>query len=209
MKQIFTLLLIFLFATSVNYAQNATDILSKTSQKLSTCGGIDAGFEATTYSSSSVSGTSTGQINIQGNKFKITSPQMTVWFDGKNQWAMFNGADEVNVTEPTAEELQSINPYTFVNLYKTGYKHALSNINYNGKRCYEVLLKAQSKAQDIQEMRIVIDPANMLPYSIRLKQGGNWTRIRVKQIKVGRAWGDDHFRFDAARHPGIEVVDLR
>lgn len=209
MKKIFTLLFIFLATASINHAQNATDILNKTSQKLSTCGGIDANFEATTYSGSNVSGTSTGQINIKGGKFKITSHQMTVWFDGKSQWAMFNGAGEVNVTEPTAEELQSINPYTFVNLYKKGYKHALSHTNYNGKKCYEVLLRAQSKAQDIQEMRIVIDPANLLPYSIRIKQGGNWTRIRVKQIKVGQAWSDDHFRFDTAGHPDIEVVDLR
>ena len=58
-------------------------------------------------------------------------------------------------------------------------------------------------------MRIIIDPTNMLPYSIRVKQGGNWTRIRVNQIKVGKNWGNQHFRFNPADNPNVEVVDLR
>ena len=122
---------------------------------------------------------------------------------------MFTGANEVNWTEPTNEELQSINPYTFVNLYKNGYNNRLSSVNYNGKKCHEVLLKAQSKNKDIQEMRIVIDPANLLPYSIRVKQGGNWTRIRGSQIKIGQKYTDQHFCFDSSKNPNIEVIDLR
>lgn len=211
MKKILILFLAILIVAPFNQlaAQSATDLLNKTAKKLSTCGGIDASFEATTYKGSSVAGTSKGRINIKGNKFKIIAPEMTVWFDGANQWAMFTGANEVNWTEPTNEELQSINPYTFVNLYKNGYNNRLSSVNYNGKKCHEVLLRAQSKNKDIQEMRIVIDPANLLPYSIRVKQGGNWTRIRVSQIKIGQKYTDQHFRFDSSKNPNIEVIDLR
>jgi len=193
---------------SIN-AQSATDVLDKTAQKLKNCGGINASFESTFYKGSSVSGTSSGKISIYGNKFKITSPQMIVWFDGKNQWTMFDGSGEVNLTQPSNEELQSINPYTFVNLYKQGYKNTLSNVTYNGKKCYEVRLKATSKHQSIQEMRVVVDPNTSLPYSIRIKQSGNWMRIRVSQIQTGKIWSDNYFRFNEKEFSNIEVIDLR
>jgi outer membrane lipoprotein-sorting protein len=211
MKKIFLLLITFFTLTitiKVN-AQNATEVLNKTAQKLSSCGGIDASFEATTYKGSSVAGSATGKILIKGNKFKMASPQMTVWFDGKNQWTLLAGGSEVNLTEPTNEELQTINPYTFINLYKNGYTSTLRSTNYQGKKCHEILLRSQKKNNSIQEMRVVVDVSNYLPYSIRLKQNGNWIRIRVNKIKVGTKCNDSQFKFNKSSFPNVELIDLR
>jgi outer membrane lipoprotein-sorting protein len=211
MKKIFLLLITFFTLTitiKVN-AQNATEVLNKTAQKMSSCGGIDASFEATTYKGSSVAGSATGKILIKGNKFKMASPQMTVWFDGKNQWTLLAGGSEVNLTEPTNEELQTINPYTFINLYKNGYTSTLRSTNYQGKKCHEILLRSQRKNNSIQEMRIVVDVLSYLPYSIRLKQNGNWIRIRVNKIQVGKKCNDSQFKFNKSNYPNVELIDLR
>jgi outer membrane lipoprotein-sorting protein len=211
MKKIFLLLITFFTLTitiKVN-AQNATEVLNKTAQKLSSCGGIDASFEATTYKGSSVAGSATGKILIKGNKFKMASPQMTVWFDGKNQWTLLAGGSEVNLTEPTNEELQTINPYTFINLYKNGYTSTLRSTNYQGKKCHEILLRSQKKNNSIQEMRVVVDVSSYLPYSIRLKQNGNWIRIRVNKIQVGKKCNDSQFKFNKSSFPNVELIDLR
>ena len=55
MKKILILFLAILIVAPFNQlaAQSATDLLNKTAKKLSTCGGIDASFEATTYKGSS------------------------------------------------------------------------------------------------------------------------------------------------------------
>lgn len=191
-------------------AQNAVAILDQCAEKLKSNGGLQAHFSATNFKKTTEQGTTQGTIDIQQNAFKMQSPQMTVWFDGTTQWTMLTGSDEVNVTRPTAQELQNINPYSFVSIYKEGYKASLSGITYNGHKCHNIRLTANSKGKNIQEMRIVIDPATLLPQSIRIRQkDGNWLRLRVSQIQLGKKWDNGHFRFSEKDHPQVEVIDLR
>lgn len=59
---------------------------------------------------------------LEGDKFTFRGDGVTTWFDGHTQWSYLSSADEVNVSEPTPEELQSINPYALLSLYEQGYK---------------------------------------------------------------------------------------
>lgn len=211
-KKCFPILLAFILVTCVSLpavADNAHNVLDKTANKLKSSGGLQANFEATSYKGSSVSGNTSGTIHVSGNKFKITSPQMTTWFDGKTQWSLMNGNDEAYVSTPTAAELQTVNPYSFVNLYKKGYNIQMTTTDYSGISCYEVRLTAQNKSSRISEMRIVIDKSSYWPLSVRVKQQGNWVRIRVGTISTGKKWNDSFFRFSKSDHPDVEVIDLR
>ncbi len=191
-------------------AQTAREVLDKTATKLKSSGGIEARFEGTQFKGTHESGSATGSIQVEGNKFKITSNALTTWFDGHTQWTLLNGSDEVNVSNPSAAELQQINPYTFINLYRQGYDLKLANTNYHGKSCHEVRMTAQNKKNGIQLVILVIDKQTLMPCSIRMKDSHNeWTRIRVNGVSTKKHWGDANFRFDAKKHPGIEVVDLR
>lgn len=198
-------------AVSVSgFAQTARQVLDQTASKLKSSGGIEATFEGTQFKGQHESGSTAGSLQVQGSKFKISSNHMTTWFDGHTQWTMLTGSDEVNVSTPTAAELQQVNPYTFLNLYKNGYNLKLANTNYHGKSCHEVRLLAQNHANAIQLLIAVIDKQNHLPYSIRIKDNkGEWTRIRVNGIHTHRKWNDANFRFNTKAHPGIEVIDLR
>ena len=119
------------------------------------------------------------------------------------------GSNEVNLTTPTPEEIQQINPYTFVDLYKSGYRLSVSDATYQGKSCYEVRMVATRQGSSISEMRITIDRSSYLPHSIRIREGADWTRIRVKSLATGKSWADSVFRFDSKKHPGMEIIDLR
>ena len=59
---------------------------------------------------------------MKGDKFLLETEGVTTWFDGRTQWSYLASSDEVNVSEPTLEELQSINPYSWLSLYKQDYK---------------------------------------------------------------------------------------
>ncbi len=208
-KHIFLLLLCACTLLPVQ-AQKAQDILDKTAGKLKNSGGIEAVFEATAFKGTKETGSAGGTIKVKGNKFKIESSSLTTWFDGKTQWTLLAGSDEVNVSTPTAAELQAINPYSFINIYKKGYAATLSKAAYEGKSVHEVRLVATSKNSNMPKILLTIDPSTLLPLSVRFKNAkGDWTRIRVRSIKTGRQFADTAFTFDAKQHPGIEVIDLR
>ena len=208
-KHIFLILLCACTLLPVQ-AQKAQDILDKTAGKLKNSGGIEAVFEATAFKGTKETGSASGTIKVKGNKFKIESNSLTTWFDGKTQWTLLAGSDEVNVSTPTAAELQAINPYSFINIYKKGYTATLTKASYEGKSVHEVRLVATSKKSSMQKILLTIDPTTLMPLSVRFKNAkGDWTRIRVRSIKTGRKFADAVFTFDAKQHPGIEIIDLR
>lgn len=191
-------------------AQSARSVLDKASNLLKSSGGIQATFDATSFKGLQEAGTTSGTIYVQGEKFRIVSPQLTTWFDGKTQWSYMTDGGEAYVSNPTAAELQSINPYTFINLYKSGYAYSISGTSYNGKACHEIRLTASKRNNNIPEMRIVIDKSSYLPYSIRLKQAnGNWLRLRVRNVQMQKRWNDKFFQFDKTEYPDVEIIDLR
>ena len=203
----FTLVALLAFALATS-AQTATDVLNNTAQKLKNCGGIEATFEATSFQGTTEEGTTSGTIYIKEDKFKINTPDAHIWFDGKTQWALYANSDEVNVSNPTKEELQSINPYNFINFYKHGFEHSMTDASYNGKACYNVRMVPQNPMK-IKEMFIVIDKSSLLPYSIRIRQNNDWFRIRVLKVNTEKKWKDSFFRFDKKEYPNVEVIDLR
>ena len=191
-------------------AQTAMQIMDQTAAKLKSSGGIQASFTATQFKGTIEGESVNGKIDIMDKCFYMNFPQMSSWFDGQTQWSMIAGSGEVNVATPTDQELQQMNPYHFIYLYKSGYSASVSNYQYDGKSCHNVRLVAKKKGKDIQEMRIVIDKSTHLPYSIRLlRKGGDWFRLRVTDIKTGKKWEKGHFQFSPKDHPNIEVIDLR
>ncbi len=191
-------------------AQTAQTVLDQTSKKLQQAGGLEAQFEATAFNGTTEAGTTTGTIYVSGNRFKIVAHGMTTWYDGQTQWALNQNSQEVYVSHPTADELQSLNPYSFINLYKTGYQQTLTATTYNGKNCHLVRLKATKSSQSISDMRLIIDRATLWPQNIRIRNNkGDWYRVRIRSVKTHAAWPTAFFTYNAAEHPDVEVIDIR
>lgn len=64
-------------------AQTPTAMLDKCVAAVNASGGVTAN-----YSITSNQGTSNGTIAMQGNKFRIISPEAKCWYDGKNAVVM-------------------------------------------------------------------------------------------------------------------------
>ena len=97
-------------------AQTPTAILDKCVAATNAAGGLTAD-----YSITSSEGTSHGTIAMQGNKFRIISPEAKCWYDGKIQWSWSPVTAEVNITSPTADELQLTNPISAVQHFKSSF----------------------------------------------------------------------------------------
>ena len=198
MKKICFLITMALFSANT-FAQTAKSVLDKAAANITVKTGVQAKFKMT-----GSLGNTSGTIAIKGKKFHATTPQAIVWFDGKTQWTYMKNNDEVNVTNPTEAQLQAINPYNFINLYKNGYDYTL---NKSGKD-YIVHLTATSKDKKIRELFITINKTTYTPTQVKLLQGTKWTIFDISDVKK-QSIPDSDFRFNAKDFPKAEVIDLR
>ena len=149
-------------------------------------------------------------ICMKGNKFVLETPGMKTWFDGTTQWTYLEVNDEVNVSTPTAAELQQINPYALLETYRTGYDLALS-ANYQAKNFYEITLKAQTSQQPVERIVLLLNKKTLHPIRIKAKQQGapGMAEVIVTEYKTKQPYTNDFFQFNPAEYPQAEVIDLR
>lgn len=190
---------------------DAQDILDRTATAFRQTGGIQADFTVQTYAKGVLQGSSVGTIRLKGEKFLLDADGVKTWFDGRTQWSYLTNSDEVNVSEPTPEELQSINPYALLSIYKQGYHMKLGKIDvYGGKPAYEVILTASDRKKDLQCVIIYVTKDTFQPLCISMTQkGGNSVAIRITSYKAGESYNDHLFTFDKKAYPTAEVIDLR
>lgn len=180
-------------------AQTAKQVLDKASATVSYSGGVSAHF-----SMSGSNGNASGSIAVKGKKFHASTSLASVWFDGKTQWTYMKKNNEVNVNNPSGTSLQALNPYNFVNLYKSGYSYQMKKAGNK----YEVHLTATNKSKNIKEMYITVNSSNYVPTQVRMKQSKGWSTINISNFKKGNL-SDNTFRFNAKEFPSAEVIDLR
>jgi outer membrane lipoprotein-sorting protein len=185
--------------SAATFAQTAKSVLDKAAANITVKSGVQAKFKMT-----GSMGNTSGTIAIKGRKFHATTPQAIVWFDGKTQWTYMKNNDEVNVTTPTESQLQAINPYNFVNLYKNGYD---ATLNSSGKD-YVVHLTASTKDKKIRELFITVNKSSNTPTQVKLLQGTKWTIFDISDLKK-QSVPDSQFRFNAKDFPQAEIIDLR
>ena len=196
-KTTYTICMLLLMTVAA-YGQSVQQVLDKAAGVVSNKNGVQASFTINSQQYGNTSGT----IAIKGRKFHANTNEATVWFDGKTQWTYVKQNDEVNVNNPTAADLQAINPYNFIYMYKQGYTATMSNSGNN----YIVTLKGKDKG--IQEMVITINKQTYVPNQIRMLQKKQWTTIKVSDFKTVKL-SDSMFRFNPKSYPNAEIIDLR
>ncbi|MBF0577428.1 LolA family protein [Dysgonomonas sp. GY617] len=206
------LILVFLFSVLGLNAQDAKSILDKANLAYNQAGGITASF---TINTEDVKGKTVysqdGKAYLKGNKFKIDVPDGITWFDGKTQWVYAKGGDEVNVSNPTGEELAGVSPSVLLSLYKAGFK-----LNYKGekkekaKTVYVVEMIPLGKKTEFTKMVIHIDKATNIFTSVNTfgKDGVN-NQLIITKLQTGVNLLDNLFVFNKKEYPQIEVIDLR
>lgn len=186
---------------------DAKTVMERVAESFRKAGGIRAGFTV-----SASTGSSSGSICLKGDKFVLEAGGITTWFDGHTQWSYLVSSDEVNVSEPTADELQSLNPYAWLSLYRNGYRAELGKMNNSRESAlyYKVILAATDKRRDVQSIVLHVSRKDYRPARIILQQrGGEQADIVITSCQTGQNWPDSYFVFDKQRYPSAEVIDLR
>lgn len=195
----------WLWVAVVASAQDARSLLQQAEKVLSEADGIEAQFAVR-----AADDTSEGTICLRGEKFVLQAEGVKTWFDGKTQWSYLATSNEVNVSEPTAEELQAIQPYAWLSLYKQGYQLKMGHAtHFQGKSIEEVVMTGTQR-QDLLCLVLYLDKQSHLPLRISMAQrGGAVTVVTIRSYQMGRQWPDSFFTFDSSRYPDAELIDLR
>ncbi len=213
-RKLFLLAITVLYA-SVLFAQKdakAKEILDQSSEKFNKSGGISASFTLNVkHVKEKVTESFDGNIQMKGNKFYLSTPETDSWFDGKTQWVYLKGNREVNVTEPSQEELQMLNPSFLFNVYKKGfnYKYVGEKTDIKGKLVHEIKLTPQKKTE-MKEMIVQVSKGNLLPTIISIINKNEINNIiYINKYETGKNYPDNIFSFDKKKFPDVEIIDLR
>ena len=176
--------------------EGARDILRRAADTFLREGGVYVSF-----SLRSSEGLSSGTLRLKGEKFVLEAGGMTTWFDGHTQWTYLPSSDEVNISEPTDEELQTLNPYAWLYLYDREYD--LQSLPAETSGQYKIEMSARSAGEQVERLVLWLDKSGLHPVKFSLTLAGNVepTLITVRDYRTRQPYTDAMFVFDPGEYP--------
>lgn len=205
MKRIFNILLFIAAVVSMQAAGNADAIINKVVKTYRAANGISVNYIITTDQ-----GQTSGNIAMRGEKFRMLSADLKCWYNGTLQWSYTPVTEEVNITQPTAEELQMVNPYSIISSFRQTFSTQLLKSATASNHEVQMLPK-NGKSTDIKSVRLTINRTTSLPVKIifELKDRSS-VIVTLSNYKTQQNFPDNTFVFNKAMVPaGTPVVDLR
>ena len=150
-----------------------------------------------------------GTIRMKNNKFVLTTPDMTIWFDGTTQWTYMQRIEEVNIMTPSEVDLRLLNPIVLLKDYKKDFNVTCigESTTVHAKIAYDLVFTPKKK-NDIEKIEIQIEKNASLPAKLVVTMR-NQLLITVINEMNAENLSDEIFTFPAATFPNAEIIDLR
>ena len=210
-KTVQTVLVCFV-AVGFCTAQNAERIFEEAAKAYEQSNGIAVSFTMNIQSErQGISESFEGTIQMKGDKFVLITPDTRTWYDGKTQWTYVIPTNEVNLTTPTGDDLQFVNPMLLLRTYKTGFNlvYIGESTAETGRMAYDVQLTAKGNS-DIEKMDVQIEKTTSLPVRMTVfMKNGMRNFIRISKMQTGVNQPDSFFTFNPADYPDVVEIDLR
>lgn len=152
-------------------------------------------------------GSATGTMVMAKRLFSLSTADISIWFDGKTQWTYMANGNEVNITEPTGEELMESNPFELISTFAQNFNCRLLK---SPATADIIELTPKHKDMNISSAKITVSKSTGWPTAMIINfEGGNSTSVSVSKVTVGKTMSVAQFRFDQKTHKGVQVIDLR
>lgn len=190
----------------------AKEILDKVATKTKSYQTIKADFAFTLENKQAeITDTHTGSIIIKGDKYKINLMGVDTYFDGTTIWMHLKDAGEVNVSEPDMTDDQTLNPATVFTIYEAGFKYIhAGETTLNGKKADIIDLFPEKRDKPFSRIKLFVYRDNLQIGKItQIGKDGNNYIIDIKKMEVNKPAEDTLFTFESAKHPGVDIIDMR
>lgn len=184
-------------------AQSAGEVLQDVIETYRKSRGISADY-VMTYDKNADRGT----IVMDGSKFRILSDDLKCWYDGTTQWAYSTMTGEVNITEPTQEELQLSNPYAALVAFKESSSVSMVT---TPQGAYMLSLIPQSQESDVRLIQLFVGIKSLqIEKAVFVMADNSQYTVVVKNYTTGKKFPASTFKYDGSAVPeDTQVVDLR
>lgn len=208
-------LFLLIGVASQSFAQKdpkAKAVLDGMSQKYQSMKGFTASFDYTFQDGGGAGDRQTGEIAVNGEKYRLKLPDQEIYNDGKTVWTFIqtNAYKEVTINDATQMEGE-LTPSNIYKMYQTGFNYKLlADKTYQGKAVNVVELTALKANAPFKQVKLMVDKTtkDLLGWEMYDGQGGVFS-YSFKNMKAAPSLPADYFVFDVKKHPGIEVIDLR
>ena len=208
------LILLFIFHFSLftfhfASAQDAMKVLDIAAERIQKAGNVKIEYKATIFAGATEKATNSGTMWLQGSKLKLDVQGIKTWYDGKTRWCYLPSANEVSIDEPSKKEMAAMNPYTFMGIYKKGFKMSVKETVLRGEAVYEVYLRAKYAKMDVKEVYVDIRKSDYQPLCIRVREDDDWQRVSILKFEGNLKLDDDFFTFPEKDYPNVYKNDMR
>ena len=157
----------------------------------------------------SFKGSADGILLIQGNRFYLESNGVKSWFNGVTQWSYVPENQEVTISNPTPEEILTINPYSLLANYKKSYHYEyIGSKRMNGEEVSEVKLTPVLQT-DVKLITFSINESYHPSIILVLLADNNETRFEITSFQEQMNFSTDTFVYPEKQYPNVEIIDLR
>lgn len=191
------------------FADDAMKVLDIAADRIQKAGDIEIEYKASIFSGATEKASATGTMWLRENQMKLDAEGITTWYDGKTRWCYVPTSNEVNIDEPSKKEMAAMNPYTFMGIYKKGFKMTVKETVLRGEAVYEVYLKARYAKMDVKEIYVDIRKSDYQPLCIRVRESNDWQRVSITNFKSNLKFENEFFTFPTNDYPNVLINDMR
>jgi len=208
MKKIYLLLLICAGLSGLANAQNdpnAKKVLDEVSAKIKTFKGITANFSYTTKDrNKALKGSAKGIINIKGQQYYLKQGTTEIFCNGAKVWN-YNGEDEVTVADVDNEDTKMLTPQKLLsNFYDHDFTYKLVS---GAGTSHEIVMYPTDKRKNFKQVTVYVDKTKKMILKAKvIDKSDNIIEFSLTNVITNASLADSKFVFDAAKHPGVEVV---
>jgi outer membrane lipoprotein-sorting protein len=189
--------------------QQATAILDKFADKAMKAPSVSMKFKLITKNlTDNTTDTLAGSVILSKDKYVLTLPDNTVWFNGETSWSYLPAEQEVTIAKAAKKDntFQS-RPSLIFTMYKKDYKSRLIEEKSDS---YIIDLYPEDIKSEILRLRLSIGKSllNLITLEYKRKDGIINTLI-VNEYDLKVKPDANTFIFQPEKYKGVEVIDMR
>lgn len=149
-------------------------------------------------------------VRSKANKYKVVLEDQELISDGKNQWTYLKADKEVQLSE-VDNSSDALNPAKIFSIYEKGFKPLyINDSKVNGRVYHNIELTPVDAKKSFFKIKLQVDKVNkQIMNAVIFDKNGNRYTYAIKTFTPNVKVPESTFAFDARKHPGVEVVDLR
>lgn len=209
MRYWITLLLGLTASFSSMTQTDAKSILDRSAAQIKALPAVEIDFTLTMENKAEdIYETHKGKAFMKGNLYKLRVMEVENYYDGKNIYTYMPEVKEVNIKNPSDEEEEMLNPTKIFDIHNSDFTQNLVSTE-KGTAYIELFPKEQNK--NFNKIGIWVNLADHhITKVTSFGKDGNNLIISIEKIQQPNPVpADSFFRFDTAKHPDVEIVDMR